>query len=262
MWLAEESPIRKQDLVLEKSFVNTAGMLGFAPDPRKMPFLDKLGAFITNPISRSPRQPAGNRACLDFPGGFLLHTGLPNPGISRAIRQNQRRWGSAPLPIIVHLLAEQPESLAEMVRKLEDLENVLAMELGLPPDCTPELLGKFLAASAGELPAAVCLGPEQVPLLLPALMERPPAAIHLTALRGALPGLDGALIHGRLYGPAISPMMLSTAKSLVDAGLRVIADGGIFEPEQVTAFLNCGVMAVGLGVALWGVDLVRIFNSL
>ena len=89
MWLAEESPIRKQDLVLEKPFVNAAGMLGFAPDAHNMPFLDRLGAFITNPISRTPRKPAGNRACLPFPGGFLLHTGLPNPGINRVIRQYQ-----------------------------------------------------------------------------------------------------------------------------------------------------------------------------
>ncbi len=163
MWLAEENPIRKQDLVLEKPFVNAAGMLGFAPDSHNMPFIDRLGAFITNPISRTPRQPAGNRACLPFSGGFLLHTGLPNPGISRVIKQNQRRWASASLPIIVHLLVERPDSLAEMVRKLEGLENILAVELGLPPDCTPDQLKDFAAAASGELPGVVCLGQEQIP---------------------------------------------------------------------------------------------------
>jgi len=253
MWLAEDAPIRKQDLVLEKLFVNAAGMLGFAPDPHIMPFLGQLGAFITNPISRRPRKPAGSRCCLPFPGGFLLHTGLPNPGISRIIRQYRRRWAAAPLPIIVHLLAEEPGTLAEMIRKLEGLENVLAVELGLPPDCTPDQLREFLAAAEGELPAMVCLGPEQIPTLLPTLQELNPIALHLTQPRGALPGPDGVLISGRLYGPAVFPLMLNAAREVIKTGIPVIVDGGVYEKGQTQAFLDLGVLAIGLGNQLWGI---------
>jgi dihydroorotate dehydrogenase (NAD+) catalytic subunit len=254
MWLDGQSTIRKQDLLLTNSYVNAAGILGFAPDPRAMPFLNRLGAFITHPISRRPRQPAANRCSLPFPGGFLLHTGLANPGISRAVSRYRRRWASATLPIIVHLLAEAPETVAEMVQKLEGLENVLAVELGLPPECSPKLLFDFMAASTGELPVLISLGPEQVPTLLTALKALQPAAVHLTEPRGALPEPDGGLVSGRLYGPAIFPLMLSTAQTLVDAGLRVIADGGIYERWQAEALLGCGVFAVGLAGTLWGVD--------
>ena len=127
MWLDEEAPIRKQNLVFSKSFVNTAGTLGFAPDPHTMPFLEHLGAFITHPISRLPRVPARNRCCLSYSGGFLIHTGLPNPGISRAITRYRRHWANAPLPIVPHLLVEIPKTLTEMVRKLEGLENIMAV---------------------------------------------------------------------------------------------------------------------------------------
>ena len=167
MWLAEDAPIRKQDLILTEPLVNAAGMLGFAPDQRTTPLLDQMGAFITNPISRRPRQVASKRGHLPYPGGFLLHTGLPNPGISAVIRQNRRRWAAAPLPIIVHLLAETPQTLAEMVRKLEGLENVLALEIGLAPDCSPEQLTRLFSAAAGELPVVISLPPEQLPALLP-----------------------------------------------------------------------------------------------
>ena len=251
MWLAEDAPIRKQDLDLAQPIVNAAGMLGFAPDPRAMPFLGRLGAFITHPISRRPRQPAGNRCCLAYPGGFLLHTGLPNPGISSVIRHYQRRWATASLPVIVHLLAETPEIVAEMVQKLEGLENVLAIELGLAPDCTPDQLESFWAAAEGELPVAVSLGPEQMPALLPLAQELNPAALHLTQPRGALPGSDGELITGRLYGPATYPVMLNAARSAVKAKLPVIVDGGIYEKERAAALLGLGVLAVGLGGVLW-----------
>lgn len=254
MWLAEDAPIRKQDLDLAKPFVNAAGILGFAPDPRPMPFLGRLGAFITHPISRRPRQPADNRCCLPFPGGFLLHTGLPNPGISKAIRHYQRRWAAAPLPVIAHLLAETPETVVEMVRKLEGLENVLAVELGLAPDCTPDQLESFWAAAEGELPVAVSLGPEQIPVLLPLVQELNPAALHLTQPRGTLPDGKEALVAGRLYGPAIYPLMLNAARDAVKTGIPVIVDGGVDEKDQADAFLDTGVLAVGLGGVLWGIN--------
>ncbi len=254
MWLDDDLSIRKQDLFLSHPFVNAAGTLGFAPDPHAMAFLDQLGAFITHPISRRSRVPAGNRCCLPFPGGFLLHTGLPNPGISRAISRYRPAWAGASLPVIVNLLVETPETLVEMIRKIEGLENILAIELGLPPDCTPDQLADFMAAAVGELPAIPCLNPDQVPVLLPALKEMQPAGVHLTQPRGTLPGPDGGLVSGRLYGPAVFPQMLKTAQTLVDAGLRVIADGEGTAPRQAETLLGVGVTAVGLAEALWGTN--------
>ena len=254
MWLSEDAPVRKQDLYLEKPVVNAAGMLGFAPDQRGTTHLEQLGAFITNPISRRPRQVAGARSYLPYPGGFLLHTGLPNPGISAVIRQNRRRWAAAPLPIIVHLIAETPGTLAEMVRKLEGLENVLALEIDLAPDCTPEHLEALFKAAEGELPVVISLGPEPLPILLSVARQLNPAALHLTAPRGTLPGADGDLVSGRFYGPAILPLMLNAARESVKSGLPVIVDGGIYERAQADAFLEAGVLAVGLGAVLWGID--------
>ncbi len=259
MWLDEDSPNRKQDLTLSKPFVNAAGTLGFAPNPHTMPFLEHLGAFITNPISRKPRVPAGNRACLPFPGCFLLHTGRPNPGISRAVSRYQRRWAGAPLPVIVHLLVETPETLAEMVHKLEGLENILAVELGLSPECTTEELSVLMETAAGELPVLVSLSPEQIPVLPDTLKALNPVAVHLTAPRGALPGRDGKLVTGRLYGLAVFPIMLQAAQTLVSAGFKVIADGGSDESWQVDALCEVGVTAIGLDAALWQIRTETIF---
>jgi len=262
MWLDEDKPILKRDLVLNQPLVNASGILGFVPNLRAQPAISRLGAFITNPISRRPRQPAANRAYLPFPGRFLFHTGHPNPGITRAIARFGRRWAGAPLPVIVHLLAESPGTLTEMIHKLEGLENILAVELGLPPTCDPDMLSAVMAAGAGELPLIPCLSPEQVPTLLDTLNDLQPIALHLVEPRGALPGPGGEIITGRLYGPAIFPVMLAAAQVLINAGLRVIANGGVYDPWQVDALMKVGVTAVGLGSVLWQVDPTAIFPDL
>ena len=254
MWLDEERPVSKRELLLDKPFVNASGTLGFAPGPRLAPALSGFGAFITNPISRAPRVPASNRAVIPFPGGFLLHSGHPNPGITRVISHFRRRWAAAPLPVIAHLLVETPAALSEMVPKLEGIENILAVELGLPPDCPPDLLAALFEAGYGELPLLPCVSPEQVPVLLEILAGLAPAAVHLVEPRGVLPDRDGTIIPGRLYGPAIFPVMLRAARSLVSAGLRVIANGGVTARWQLDTLMEMGVLAVGLGSALWGID--------
>ena len=255
MWLNSSSLIHKQDLALEKPFVNVPGMLGFAPNPHNMPFLQQLGAFITNPISFQPRQPAGNRLFLPFSGGFLLHTGLPNPGLKRAVSRFKHRWASASLPIIVHLLAETPNTLAEMIRELEGLENLMALELGLHPACDPSSLKALLDAASGELPIIVCLSPEQIPILLESLKELQPSAVHLCPPRGALPNSAGEIVTGRLYGPAVFPLMLHAMQVLADSDLKLIAYGGVHTHQQAQTLLESGAMGVSLGEVLWKIDM-------
>jgi len=259
MWLNEDAPVRKQEIAFPKPFLNTAGTLGFAPKPHAMPFLRHLSAFITNPISRHPRQPASNRACINFSGGFLLHTGLYNPGITRAIARHKRRWARAPLPVIIHLLVETAESLAQMIRKLEGLENIFAVELGLPPDFNPAELPAIMAAAGGELPVILALSPEMIPLHPDPLQSLQPAALHLITPRGTLPDTKGELITGRLYGSALMPVMVHAAQHLMTAGLPVIVDGGVYTRQQAETFLEIGAIAVGLGGVLWQVDLSALF---
>ena len=215
MWLNEDAPFRKQDFYLAQPFVNTAGSLGFCPDLQSMPYLPRLGAFITNPISRYSRSPARSRTCIPYEGGFLLHTGLPNLGISRVIQQYKRCWAGSPVPVILHLLVETPETLEEMVRKIEGLENIMAVELGLPPDCEPRDLFDYLDAAQGELPVVVCLNPEQVIKLEDTIPDVQCAALHLVQPRGSLPSRTGEIVSGRLSGPGNFPVMFFTAQKVL-----------------------------------------------
>jgi dihydroorotate dehydrogenase (NAD+) catalytic subunit len=231
--------------------MNAAGSLGFAPDARGPVDLSRFGAFVTNPISVRARKVANPPVMLPFPGGVLLHTGHPNPGLSSVIKQRAAAWARSELPIIIHLISNKPGELRKAVLRIEGMENVVAVELGIGSDSSPELIGDLVHAAVGELPVIA-----QVPLLR--AMETAEIAIDAGASivslgppRGTLPDTKGKLVNGRIYGPAAFPLALDAVKHLNHAGYSVIGAGGIESDKQADAMLTAGAMALQVDVSLW-----------
>jgi len=241
----------KFDFHISPPLMNAAGSLGFFPESSGQLDYSQLGAFITNPISLRQRTPANSRACLAYPGGLLLHSGYPNPGLRATIRRYAQRWARSPLPVIVHLLVDQVQSLAEMVIQLEELEGVMGVEIGLPPDADAQTAADLVEAAVGELPLIVRLPVERAEELARSLVEASIAAISLAPPRGALVGSKGELVRGRLFGPSIFPFALGVVQEVVERGLPIIAAGGVYEPWQVEAFMEAGAIAVQLDTVLW-----------
>ena len=242
--------IARQALDLRSPWLNAAGSLGFAP-PDTWGWEEPIGAFITNPVSLFPRTPAEERAVIPFPGGFLLHSGLPNPGL-KGLLAGARRWERATVPLWVHIIGDTPEEIERMVRVLESLEPVSAIELGIAPQAEPELALKLVRAAVGELPLVV-----NFPLTAAAeawvekLAGLGASAVSLGAPRGLLPGVNGKLVAGRLYGPAILPLALAAVRTLRRQPLPVIAGGGVYRKEDGEALLAAGALAVQLDSVLW-----------
>ena len=244
----------KRDLYFRTPIMNAAGMLGFAPDFRawqNSEFSETMGAFVTNPVSWRPRKATSHPAVVEYPGGFLLHTGLPNPGFSAAVKRYAHKWADASLPIIVHVMADRPEETARMVESLEGVENVMAAELGFAPLLADDIILTSLEMSLGELPLIVSLPMEQALTLGPRVMEAGAVAVSLSAPRGSLNTDDRSLITGRLYGPSLFPQNLETVHRLAGAGVPVIGGGGVYKREQVEVMKEAGAMAVQLDAVLW-----------
>ncbi len=231
--------------------MNAAGSLGFAPDWRNVPELGMLGAFVTNPISLGRRTPAGNRRFLPFPGGFLLHSGYPNPGLRQVIRRYSRQWALQPLPVWVHLLVQHAGELEAMLRLLEGRAGVAGVEVGLATEMSLQEAEAITAAAIGELPLIVRLPLERALELAHPVIQAGASAISLGPPRGALLSAEGKPIAGRLYGPALFPLALEMVKSLVEKGVTVIGAGGVYQPGDVEAMLAAGAIAVQVDTALW-----------
>ena len=244
----------KRDLYFRKPLMNAAGSLGFAPDSRAGISLDSFGAFVTNPFSLRPRKPAAQPEVIEYPGGFLLHSGLPNPGFNAGIKRYASRWDRSDLPVIVHLMADRPEETRQMVRTLEIHENVMAAELGFAPLLANDILLLTLEMCLGELPLIFSLPMEQVLSLGPRVIQEGAQAISVSAPRGAL--MTDHLMTGRLYGPSLFPRALETVYSAAKLGLPIIGAGGVWTKENAEAMLAAGALAVQVDAVLWGVHWV------
>ena len=241
----------KYDLILDPPVMNAAGSLGFAPDRRSGRDWEAFGAFVTNPVSLSPRAPARGARFLPFPGGFLLHTGYPNPGFSAVLRRFAEAWRRFSKPVIVNLISHDPAEITRMVQRLEGVENVMGVEIGLPPDGGPDLAAHLVEAALGEILVIVRLPFEQALDLAPVVLSAGAAAASLGAARGILPAPDGSLVEGRLYGRALFPQVLQLVRHLSKFDLPVIASGGVYTQADIRALLDSGAAAVQLDAALW-----------
>ena len=241
----------KLDLAFDPPIMNAAGTLGFFPDLHGPIDWSQLGAFVTNPISLSARTPAHGQRFATYPGGFLLHTGYPNPGLRQVLRRYARQWNRSPLPVIAHLLAREPDEVAKMVRQLENVEGVSGLEVGVPDDASPNDSIALTQAASGELPVIIRLPLEYSLELAEGAIKAGAMAVSLAPPRGLLPTSEEELLQGRLYGPAILPMALKMVQKLVKLGIPTIAAGGIYNQQQCKAMLSMGALAVQLDATLW-----------
>lgn len=251
----------KYDLWLAEPIMNAAGMLGFAPDARRVESLGSLGAFITNPVSLQARNPAHGERLVEYPGGFLLHSGHPNPGLKSVIRRYAGQWAASELPVIVHLLVQSADQAAQMAAWLEGIEGVSGLELGLPPQINEEQAVSVVQAASGELPLIVRLPFEQAQLLGKALSKSTASAFSLAPPRGTLSGAGSDLCSGRLYGPAVLPLALRLVRELARLETPIYAAGGVYRQEDVQAMLAAGASAVQLDAVLWRGGLEQGINA-
>lgn len=238
------------DLNLTSPWMNAAGFCGYLP-PAKNPLPETAGAFVTNPVSLLPRKPAQNRAVVTFAGGFMLHTGHPNPGIHSVLRNYAQRWKNMPQPVWVHLIPASAYEMSQMIEILEEVENVAAVEVGLPPELPGRHVLDFLSSGAGELPLLVGVNVEDASApWVNQLVNSGVAGIVLTGPRGMLPN-HGRNLRGRIYGPCVLPLMMKAVAHLAHQDLPIIASGGIYDRNAADSLLDAGANAIQLDGVLW-----------
>jgi dihydroorotate dehydrogenase (NAD+) catalytic subunit len=260
--MIELAPRHKFGLPIASPVMPAAGAFGFGDTYHDLVDLRVLGALVTNPVSLTPRDAARGQRVAVHGEHFVTHTGLPNPGVKRVLRQHRQLWERLPIPVIVHLIATTPAETARAAERLSGIPNVVGLELGLVDNITPQRALNLLKAvcAEGDLPVIVRVPFTSVDALAPLLADHGADALTLIAPpRAVLPVSDAPeasearrYLRGRLYGPALFPLLLNVlARWCSKLPVPVIACGGIASLQDAIACLELGATALQVDALLW-----------
>ncbi len=246
----------KQSLRLAKPIMNAAGVMGFGGEYNKLIPPDTFGAFVTNPLTwRGLRAAEGMRvAALD--SGMLIHTGLPNLGLQRAVQRYGARWANSPIPVIVHVAANTADELTACAGYLDGIDKVAALEVGLADHATHREARLMIGAarSRTQLPILARLPLYQAGQIAAAAVEAGADALVVAAPpRGsARDPISGRLIGGRVYGTWLKALALRVVGWVArNVHVPIIGSGGIHTPDDAREFLEAGARAIQLDSVIW-----------
>ncbi len=244
----------KTGLVLTTPLLTMAGTWGFADEYAKQFDFSRLGAFVTNPLTWNPRQPARANGAVNTSAGVVLHTGLPNPGVRNALKRFGGKWQRLACPVIPHLALDQPDQAWRAVELLAEHRNVIGVELGFRHDSNSADAAAIIEAAVdGELPVIVRLPHAEFSQL--AQVAARSGAIGLTCCappRYVATEPDAAVLpSGRIYSPthivhnlaAVQLLQAQTDLSLLVAG--VSQEGHLSEAGAA------GAKAAQIGAGVW-----------
>jgi dihydroorotate dehydrogenase (NAD+) catalytic subunit len=246
----------KHSLVVENPVMNAAGTLGFGDSYRDLIDVEKLGALVTNPVTYQPWQAASGTRVVPLDSGVLVHTGLPNPGVSKVLTKYHELWNKMPLPIILHLVVNSADEISKSVPTIDREESVDAIELGLNDDLSAAEAQWYVQAvtKLTDKPVLVRVPFVDAEALAHAAADGGAGGVVVCAPpRGtARDPQSGRLIGGRLYGPFVKPLILRLVGQLArKIGVPIIGAGGIHTPQDGRDYIEAGARAVQIDSVAW-----------
>ena len=247
----------KYSLIVSTPVMPAAGTVGFGDSYKALINYEKLGAVVTNSVTIEPWSPASGTRMIPLDAGILLHTGLPNPGLSQVIRRNRKVWANLPIPVILHLVGTNVGHIQRASEILDEVEEIAAVELGLSDDIdVSEAIQLVTAAARMEKPLLVRLPFYECYQLARPVAESGADALVVTAApRGtARDPHTGRLVSGRVYGPLIKPVILRMVGRLrrqIPEDIPIIGSGGIHSPQDARDYVDAGAVAVQVDTATW-----------
>lgn len=231
-----------------------------------------LGAIVTKTITLKPR--AGNPPprIAETRSGMLNSIGLENKGLDDFIKNKIPLFPRGKAALIVSVSGENAGEFRELVKGLEHIKTIGAVELNLScPNIKHGAHEGLIAQDADAVYNVVSAARKATKRTLIAKLSPNVTDISKTALAAQDAGADAVLlvntfpamavdvdtrrpklgnITGGLSGPAIKPIALKMvwdAYNKID--IPIIGCGGIMDHNDALEFMMCGASAVQVGTA-------------
>jgi dihydroorotate dehydrogenase (NAD+) catalytic subunit len=246
----------KHSLILETPVMPAAGTFGFGEVYRDFVEIEKLGAVITAPVTYEPWSPATGTRVVPLDAGILVHTGLPNPGLNKILKEKRKLWHSLPLPVILHLVGTADEHVRKSAARIDEEDSIDAIELGLYDDISWKDASLIVraAVSKTEKPVMVRLPLQDAYEIADAVADAGASTLVIGAPpRGtARDPVTGRLVSGRIYGPLVKPIVLRVVGQLCRRiDIPIVGAGGIHSAQDARDYIDAGAVAVQLDSVFW-----------
>ena len=252
----------KIGLSLAHPIMIASGCCGYGEAYQGLLDLSLFSALVTQPITLRPQRVTPYPRLAETKAGFVLNTGLQNPGVRKVIQQHRKSWFRLETPLVAHLPADEPDDLRRTAQALAGLRTpqghpaLAAFELGLPATAGPPDVSHWLGAmrEGTELPLLVKVPLGAAPELAEAAAKAAADALVVGAppVGAAVVGPSKQILAGRLYGPAIHSLALAELRRVAaQVDLPLIAVGGIHSLADAQQFLEAGAAAVQLDSLLF-----------
>jgi dihydroorotate dehydrogenase (NAD+) catalytic subunit len=259
-------------LRLANPLLVASGTFGYGIEYGDVVEVGRLGAICCKGTTLRPRVGNVPPRVTETPAGMLNSIGLQNPGVDAVVEKYAPTWATWRVPVIVNVAGESVGDYVEVVRRLEGVPGVAAIELniscpnvgrgGLQFAIDADAAASVTAAvrRATDLPLLVKLSPNVADVRPIARAIADAGADALTAINtlsgiAVAPARDRPLlgnVFGGLSGPAVKPVALRVVYEAVQAvSIPVVAIGGVTELADVLDFLAVGAVAVQVGTAIF-----------
>jgi dihydroorotate dehydrogenase (NAD+) catalytic subunit len=242
--------------------LNASGCLDAltAPDVAR-----SMDAFVTKTVTPLPRDGNTPVRITETDVGMLNSIGLANPGIDRFLTRNLPQLGKLGIPIWVSVGGFETNDYAELCSRLDDHEEVSAIELNVscPNVETPaESATQIVAAArlATRKPLWAKLSPA-VPDIAEVARAAQAAGADGLSLVNTIRGLklDSRTLRpvlgpglGGLSGPALKPIALAAVATCYRATeMPIVGMGGVQTGSDALELIATGARHVALGTVLF-----------
>ncbi len=264
--------VKVHNLQMKNPVMLASGTCGYAEEINEFFDVSKLGGIFLKGLTLHNRDGNLYPRMAETPSGMLNAVGLQNKGIDYFIKNIYPRIKSYDTHLIVNVNGSTVEDYIELTEKVNELENIPAIELNISCPNVKE---------GGMAFGITCPGAEAVTRAVreaydkTLIVKLSPNVTDISEIAKAVEGqgadsvslvntfvgmaIDAekrkpllSTITGGLSGPAIKPIALRMVWQVARAvNIPVIAMGGIMNATDVIEFMLAGAAAVQIGTALF-----------
>ena len=253
---------------LKNPVLVASGTFGYGDELTDLVEVSKLGAIITKTVTLSPK--AGNPPprLAETASGLLNTIGLQNLGVKNFLKEKWDSLKGLGVPVIVSIAGETAQEYIDVVKMLNDVSGISAIELNLScPNlkkriiCQDSALVEEIVSGTSKLSRVPVIAKlsAQVENLVELCVLCEKSGAKALSLVNTFPGMAIDIITrkpklstvtGGLSGPAVKPLALKCVWDVYGkVGVPIIGGGGISSGDDAVEFFLAGASAVSIGTA-------------